>query len=287
VSEFVIYQQPVNRRSDITCKAMLEGIRKIEGASRVILQGSTQYVSPMHRVAIFYGLHGRLAGCFKDYARDPHRHGVYIDLGYFGRREGGKLFGYHKFAVNDRHPTAYFQTKRHSSSRWDRFRYAIRPWRPNHPNSPIILAGMGPKGASAEGYNPGQWEAEAARIIRRHSKRPIIYRPKPNWLGAPPIPGTQYTRPDSIKLDDQLRDAHAIVSHHSNANVEALMLGVPSFTEGGIGTTMSLSDLSKIEYPYFPEDREQFFYDLAWCQWSVAEMREGLAWRYLRDEVLG
>lgn len=282
----VVYQQPTNRRSGITCAAMLTGIRRLQGPNAVKVISSAQYVSPQHDVAVFYGLHGRLTSVMAAYSKDPQRRAVYMDLGYFGRREGGKLFGYHKISVDSRHPTAYFQNRQHSDSRWKRFKVKVRDWRPEAPNSPIILAGMGPKGASFEGYNPGEWEAEAVRIMRKHTARPIIYRPKPNWPNAPQIPGATYTRPDSIKLDDQIRGAHAIVSHHSNANIEAMVLGVPSFTEGGVGSLVSLSDLAHIETPYMPAAREQFLADLAYTQWSVSEMADGQAWRYLRDEGL-
>lgn len=286
MSRIVVYKQPVNRRSDITCTAMLAGIRKVEGPTRVIMQQAIQYVEPHHDVAVFYGLHGALTRCMQDYSRDSKRRAVYIDLGYFGRREGGKLFGYHKIAVDARHPTAYFQSTPHKPDRWSRFRMAIRPWRQPARGAPIILAGMGPKGAAAEGLGPLQWETEAVKTIRRYTNRPIIYRPKPNWEGAPPVVGTQYTKPDAVKLDDQVRHSHAIVSHHSNTNVEGLILGIPSFTMGGVATLMGLSDLSKIEEPLLPEGREQWLADLAYTQWSVQEMADGLAWRHMKNEGL-
>lgn len=288
MSRFVVYQQPINKRSEITCRAMLAGIRRVEGLQKVVLQQANQYVTPHHDAAVFYGLHGRLTAAMEEYSKDPKRHAVYIDLGYFGRRDGGKLFGFHKIAVDGRHPTPYFQNRPHDGKRWARFahQHPIRPWRAPSKDSPIILAGMGPKGAGAEGFGACAWEMEAVKIIRRHTRRPIIYRPKPNWEDARPIPGTQFTRPDSVKLDDQLRGAHCIVSHHSNTNVEALLMGIPSFTVEGIAVGMSKTDLSQIEDPYLPEGREQWLHDLAYTQWSVQEMQDGIAWRYLRDEGL-
>jgi hypothetical protein len=145
---------------------------------------------------------------------------------------------------------------------------------------------MGPKGAAAEGFGAGEWELRAVQQIRKFTKRPIIYRPKPNWAEARPIPGTHFTRPDSVKLDDQLRHAHAVVSHHSNTNVEAMTLGIPSFTVEGVATVMGCADLSQIEAPLMPEGRGQWLADIAHTQWSVQEMADGAAWKYLRDEGL-
>lgn len=285
MAAIVIYRQPINRRSAIVCDAMLAGIRHA-GDHAVTMVQAAQYVEPIHDVAVFYGLQGRLTGAMADYSRDPNRRAVYIDLGYFGRRDGGKLLGFHKISVDARHPTAYFQNRRHRDARIKQFRLDVRPWREPTQTGHIVLAGMGPKGASAEGHSPGHWEREAVKLIRRHSKREILYRPKPNWPGAQAIEGTTFTKPDSVPLADHLRGAHAIVSHHSNANVEAIVAGIPSFTLGGIATVMGLDDLTKIETPIMPEGREQWLNDLAYCQWNISEMAAGLPWLHMKAEGL-
>lgn len=285
MARVVIYRQPTNRRSHVVCDAMLAGIRRV-GEDDVEIALSTQYTQALHDVAVFYGLAGRLGDVMTTFSASKVRRAVHIDLGYFGRRDGGRMAGYHKITVDDRHPTAYFRSREHSGHRIRQFGIKPAPWREPNPNAPVIIAGMGPKGAAAEGYLHGEWETEAARIIRRYSKRPIIYRPKPNCPGSPAIAGTIYTPPDSVPLLTQLAGAHAIVSHHSNANVEALVAGIPSFTEAGVAMAMGLSDLAMIETPLMPLTRDQWLADIAWCQWSVAEMAEGKPWRHLKNEGL-
>lgn len=264
---------------------MAAGIRAVGDDSLSVMQAH-QYVRPDADVAVFYGLAGRLQQVFSEYSADPARRAVYVDLGYFGRKDGGLLRGYHKISVDARHPTAYFRRTEHSSHRIRHLGVRVRPWRAASSDAPIIVAGMGPKGAMAEGYSPGQWETQAVALMRRHTKRPIIYRPKPNWPEAAPIPGAMFSKPGAVALSDQIRGAHAVVSHHSNANVEALVEGVPSFSVAGVATTMGLTDLAMIETPLMPETRPQWLADLAWCQWNVEEMANGSPWRHMKKEGL-
>ena len=78
----------------------------------------------------------------------------------------------------------------------------------------------------------------------------------------------------------------ALVTHHSNAAVDALAAGIPVFCEDGAASLLSMPRLADIENPPLPEGRAQFFADLAYCQWSVPEMASGACWDYLIGEHL-
>ncbi len=196
---------------------------------------------------------------------------------------GGRFTGYHKVSVNGRHPTAYFQARKHSDERINRFAIRPEPWKTD--GRTILVAGMGPKGSRAEGYAPQGWEKEAIALLRKHTGRQILYRPKPNVPHSQPIPGSLMVDKD-IPLEIALRNVHAVVAHHSNAAVEALAMGRPVFVVEGVALPMGLCDLRKIETPAYPGGRRQWLSDVAWTQWSVEEMASGRAWRYLKDEGL-
>ena len=279
----VIYMAPGHQRSKTVCHAMLEGIRRV--GDPVVLMSAASYRTPDAPVAIFYGLSGNLGRCFREYRKAPGMKAVYIDLGYWGRRASGRFNGYHKISVNNRHPTAYFQKRRHDDSRLAALGLELQPWR--KPGRHILLAGMGPKAARCEGFASCEWERATIAKLRAVTDRPILYRPKPNWPGARPLPGAEFDRTyQTGGLEPVLQDAHAVVTHHSNVGVEALQFGVPVFTEAGVATPMASGPLTGIEKPKRPSTRKQWLADVSWCQWSVAEMREGLAWRYLKDENL-
>lgn len=256
---------------------MYAGIRA--NGDRAVLLKEEQYRGPSFPVAVFYGFTPTLRAIMADYQKEGLR-AVYIDLGYWGR-EG--LLCHHKIVVNARHPTAYFQNVKHKPDRARALGVVAKPWREDGKN--ILLAGMGQKAATVEGKLPEAWERSAIDAIKQVTKRRIIYRPKPSWLGARPIPGTTYSTKEQ-SLFDVLATCHAVVTHHSNAAVDAIVEGVPAFCWQGVAVPLSLQDISKIEEPFFPPAREQWISDIAYTQWSVEEMRKGLPWAHLKEEGL-
>lgn len=233
-------------------------------------------------IAVFYGLEGNMRQIFKDHRRNFAA--VYVDLGYWGRREGGRWAGYHKVVVDARHPTAYYRKPQHDFSRLLHFAsLQPAPWR--KAGHHILVAGMGDKGAIAEGYQPEQWERWAIGQLQQHTRRPIVYRPKPSWKTARPIPGTIYS-PRDRDAELELQNCWAVVTHHSNVAVDALVAGVPVFCWEGVAAALGSTDLSQIESPPMPDGRDEWMADIAWTQWSVREMADGLAWRHLRLEGL-
>lgn len=233
--------------------------------------------------AVFYGLEGKTPALFRDFA--ARSAAVYVDLGYWGRREGGRWAGYHKVSVNARHPNAYFRAVAHPPDRLKRFHVEPKRLRTGTTGQHILLAGMGDKGARAEGFEPEVWERWAITELRKHTSRPIIYRPKPSWKTAKPIAGTIYSGKDR-EVGQDLQNCWAVVTHHSNVAVDALVAGIPVFCWGGVALEMGLQDLALIEAPAYPADVLQWMADLAYTQWSIGEMKVGLPWRHLRKEGL-
>lgn len=278
----VIYFAQGVHRSMLVAQAMAAGAR----AARVpvSLRASVTYRGrPDHDVAIFYGLADGLRRVFDDYRRD--RRAIYIDLGYWGRRKRTRWDGYHKLVLNSRHPTAYFQSRAHPPDRFRSFGVDIRPWRRPEANGHIIVAGMSAKAAAVEGFGAEEWERETIAKLGQLTKRRIIYRPKPNWLGASAIRGSVWLGRD-VPLESALKGCHAVVAHHSNVAVDALLAGIPCICPGGAASVLSGHELEHIEDPPMPDGREQWAADLAYTQWSLEEMQTGAAFRYLLAEGL-
>lgn len=258
---------------------MAAGARAL--GEQVIDRVMQEYHEPDTDVAVFYGFNRAILDGYKAAGKKA----IYVDLGYW-QREGQT--GHHKLGINSRHPTAYFQKRKHPDDRWRRLNVGIQPWKPEGRGA-VIVAGMSGKGANAEGFAPEQWERETVQLLKRHTSRPIIYRPKPNWVGARPIEGAEFQRGDSQGRDVPTilrHGVHAVVTHHSNVAVEALLAGVPIFCVEGIMTPLALTNFARIENTIHPEGREQWAYDAAYTQWTIAEMTAGTAWRHLKDEGL-
>lgn len=275
--EVAVYLLGAHRRSNIICNALAEGILAVGDVP--VMRQEAEYVSPETPIAVFYGFVGNLPKIMEDYQREG-LHAVYIDLGYWVRRKHIRWDGYHKFSVNNRHPTAYFRNREYDPARALALGVRIEPW---GSGKRILIAGMSDRGAVAEGFAPEEWERQAIAAVRQHTDRPITYRPKPSWDKATPIAGVGFSSRQKT-LDMALKDCHAVVTHHSNVAVDGLIKGIPAFCWHGVAAPMGSQDLSKIEEPMCPEDREEWAAAVAWTQFDLAEMREGLPWRHLKDE---
>jgi hypothetical protein len=260
----------------LACRDLVDTFRESEYPHR-------KHMIAAYDAHVFYGLEGHLPALFADALERSTV--VCVDLGYWNRREGGRYLGYHKVVVNARHPTAYYRKPAHPPDRLKRLGLKIEPWKRPNPNGAILLAGMGAKGAAAEGYYPQQWERAAVDALKAVTDRPIWYRPKPNDPLAAPIPGTSYAGKDR-PLEADLAGAWAVVTHHSNVAVDALLAGIPVFCFGGVARDMGLQDFRLIEAPIYPDGRDQWAADVAYTQWTVPEMQSGACWAHLKQEGL-
>lgn len=123
------------------------------------------------------------------------------------------------------------------------------------------------------------WAAKVAAEIAQHSGRPVRIRYKPK--------SAKGTHPADVaktqaSIDADLEDCHALVTHTSNAAIDALQRGVPVFvdrTSAAASMGRTLDDLHQIENPRRPDDRVEWAAVLAANQWTVDEIRGGLAWK--------
>lgn len=249
-----------------------------------------KYTRPFSDVLIFYGFDGsrnsEIYKAYKDYQRESKRC-VYVDLGYFRNRATlGRYGDYHRFSVDGRHPTAYFQRVKHDEKRLRVLGVQLRARKER--GSYILLCGMSEKCALFEGFDFLQWEKEAVKQIRAVTDRPIHFRGKPNKYNKYPRLDGTVPAPPILGINQALTGAWATVSHHSNAGIDGLCMGVPAFAAEGVCVPVGSTDLSKIEQPVLPSQDElhQWLCDVSYCQFKRSEMDDGTYWRHLKDEGL-
>lgn len=272
----VCYQERNSRRSAVIAAAMADGIKR-SGDHALVTEWSDE--PAMGDVGIFYGWRLPEIG---DAYRAKGRPFVHVDLGWWDRKPLGRpLDGYHKVAVNARDPGAYFE-RSWPSNRFDHFGIPLQGWRQDDESgAAILMAGMSAKSAGVQGFEPYEWERATIWRLRQVTDREIIYRPKPSWLEARPLQGTTFS-PASEPLDRALDRAWAVVTLTSNVAVDAVIAGIPFFAERGVASVRSMPSLSMIERPPRTERRLQLLADIAYCQWSVPEMKAGECWDYLK-----
>jgi hypothetical protein len=279
-----------HNRSKVICDAWEAGLAR--AGVRTVSFYESEWDNPNRRVellgcshVVFYGLEGNVPLIFRLFATDSNRRAIYVDLGYWGRREGGRFSGYHKVVVNGRHPTAYFRKPQHGRARIAAFRELLaQPW--DYGGHHILLAGMGDKGALAEGFHPEEWERQAIDIIKGATDRPIVYRAKPSWKKARPILGCLSVDSKARPVELDLANCWAVVTHHSNVAVDGLVAGVPAFCWAGVAAPFSSQKLEQIERPEYPDGRDAWMADIAYTQWTPNEMADGACWAHLRAEGL-
>lgn len=118
-------------------------------------------------------------------------------------------------------------------------------------------------------HNIEGWTKRTIAALKDLTDRPIVTRDKEMQ---------RFGR----KLHQDLKGAHALVTHGSNAAVEAVIMGCPVFVHpDSAASLVGLTDLNKIESPIYPE-RQPWLNSLAYSQWNEKELCDGTLWRLIR-----
>lgn len=193
---------------------------------------------------------------------------IYADNGYF-RPMREKPSGYFRVTVNALQHTG---SGKAGPERWRRLDLKIKPWRKTGRH--IVVCPPARLVAIMLEIDADRWLAETLATLRAQSDRPVRVRAKMSWRDVK----FGFFQP----LASDLIDAWALVTHSSNAAVEALLAGVPVYCTGACAAArMGWADPAMIETPVLPDDREQWAWNVAANQWTLEEMRDGTCWRDL------
>lgn len=254
---------PAQRRYRWVAEAMIEGIRR---AGDVAYSHSINLaIMRQANVGVCYGWKRRAS--FLGYPRF-----VYADLGYWQRET------HYRLVVGAWSPERYVRAGL-PHTRLDQLGVEIQPVRMG--GDTIIIAGSTMKSCIAHGIQYRAWETEMAERLQGCGKR-VVYRPKPRDLHKSPIPGAGY---DIAPIEESLSRACALITHHSNAAIDALVEGVPVHCVTGAAAAFSVP-LSEIANAEMPPGRVQFLADVSWLNWSLDEMRSGAAWIHMKERGL-
>lgn len=288
IPPLIVYHPYRNLGEQGIVEAFVKGLKKHNQPFRVIskFEFNPDQIDP--EAVVFTGRlassHSILHACLSKGARF-----IYFDKGYVRRGWGVENKGYIRFSVDGLHPLSYFQQVARPPDRWNRLKITMKPRLKK--GAHVIFAGCTSKFANFHDFDPVDYARTVVDTIKRWSGRPVLYRPKPGERNSPvdnPIEGTTLSNHHRT-IEEELKNAHALVTFSSNAAIDAILAGVPAFVLGpGIAKPISNTDLSRIENPLFPSEKErrQFFYDLAYCQWNGHEIETGLVWENLKEILL-
>jgi len=213
------------------------------------------------------------------FARSVGAHTLCWDIGYWGRSSTN---GYFRMAIDAGHADALVMRRDRDGSRLAKHGITLRS--DFDPRGPIILVGMGWKSARQYGERVGAWEAaKAAEIVGLMHGRRLVFRPKPgNAQNCRAVRGFEV---DDRPIEDVLRGASLVVCRHSNVAIDAIVAGVPVITEGGVAAAVCPRSLETKTKPLPNDIRRRFLANLAWFQWTAAEMAKPETWTVFREMI--
>lgn len=112
------------------------------------------------------------------------------------------------------------------------------------------------------------WTMRTVKRLNELTDRPLLIRNKEMQRSG-------------RKLHEDIKGAHCLVTHGSNAAVEAVIMGCPVFVhQDSAAALVGRCDLGRIEEPYYP-DRHRWLNSLAFSQFNEAELVDGTLWKML------
>lgn len=190
------------------------------------------------------------------------RNWYYGDKAYFGRDK------YYRITRN-----AYQSDckGRVDSRRWEKLRIALNGWKSG---SKVLICQQSEVFYGLHGQKRSEWVNNTIAEIRKYTDRPIEIRSK--------VGGEE----TEALFKESLIDVHAVVVYSSVSGAQAAIHGTPCFaTEKCASLAFGTSDLSKIENPVKPDNRYEMACVLANNQWTLNEIRNGIAWRDLNENM--
>ncbi len=155
------------------------------------------------------------------------------------------------------------------ADRWNQLGITIKKWQLN-PNRPVLVFGQNEQGLSVQNFDFLTWLSSLIKQLNQFNI-PILFRKHPE----------QKTLPEGIykistgTLQEDLIDINATWGYSTNAQIDAIIEGIPS---------KAISDKSMLSLLNM-KNREQWLYNLAYCQWNLSEISNGIPWRRFREYV--
>ena len=185
----------------------------------------------------------------------------------------------YRVSLDALYPTKYLMRKKRNA---DRFR-SSGVWFGDMeapPGAPALLLGSSQK---AHDWHPDVYPRDAMQyydsLAMEIGPEPVIWRPKPSWRAAEPIPGTL---PDpGGPLEEVLRGVSRVICTGSSGSFYAIAAGVPvRIMRGFSNIAIPIEHL-----PFDVDTRWQFCANVCYTEWTLDEYRGGQWWDELRGLI--
>lgn len=213
------------------------------------------------------------------------------------------VFGEHKYyrvAVNGfLNGDSYWNSIEKTPERFYNMGLRWNGWKKQNKNSHILVGLQLAGDASLRTENISEWCIDTIKKIRSFSDKTIVLRFHPAisdgaWIdyldifkkiNFGNIPNIKFSNGREVKLEHDLENAYCTVCHSSGLSIDSIYNGIPviAVDKGNFAWEISSrfpEDINNIHYAE-TEIVLQWFANLAYCQWSPQEMRDGQTWLHL------
>ena len=197
-----------------------------------------------------------------------------------------------KVGLNGINRDAYFGPSGNDNTRANELGLKLKPWKYN--GKYILIAGQHDKSLQWQDMpRMSNWFLNTYDEIRKHTDRPIIFRPHPRCRLEHIERGLRYVErqePNHIAntyddFDMGFKDIWATVSWSSNPGVHSIINGVPAFTgPSSLAYDVAEQNLRNIENPLYG-DRTQWLNDYAHTEYTVEEISQGIPLKHLTSKL--
>ena len=199
-----------------------------------------------------------------------------------------------KVGLNGINRSAYFSELNNDRARSAHLGLVCKPWRSN--GDFILVCGQHDKSLQwAEMPSMSNWFLHTYDEIRKHTDRPIVFRPHPRCMLPEIERGLRHVYrqvpkqiPDTYDdFDMGFDNVHATISYSSNPGVHSIINGIPAFVGASSLAYDAANDidfLHDIENPLMP-DRTQWLNDYAHTEYTIEEISQGIPLKHLTSKL--
>ena len=197
-----------------------------------------------------------------------------------------------KVGLNGINRDAYFGDSNNDDSRKRLLGLKVKPWRTK--GKYILLCGQHDKSLQWQGMpRMSNWFLNTYDEIRKHTDRPIIFRPHPRCRLEHIERGLRHVirqEPRHVNgtydsFDMGFNDIHCTISYSSNPGIHSIIEGVPAFVSThslAYDVANDIDFLHDIENPVMP-DRTQWLNDYAHTEYTIEEISQGIPLKRLTN----
>ena len=231
---------------------------------------------------------------FEKQQRDNKR-SIIVDSNLFLYADKGNSNKFLRFSYDGIFPnTGEYCNDKPDPTRWEliqkKLGIQLKPWKRN--GSDILICCQRDGGWSMGGEQLMPWLVRTIQQIRKHSDKRIVIRFHPGdknqlnhkrMIARYRLPNVMVTHSDNILQD--FATAHCVINFNSSPTVAAAIEGIPIIvldptrSQAAEVANHSLADIEKLK----DFDRELWIQKMAQMHWTLDELKDGTAWRHLRQ----